>query len=272
MKLTNIKRINREELKDAPSWVDPMLGAYNNFMEQATRAINGNLTFSDNSLCAILTNTFASGVELVVKNPFQNALRPIGVIPIYADSNVLIGASRITYKPNTDIGITIDIVPPSVSLSLARTADQNIPDATNTQIIWNRSVKIQGESLAWSPPSSRITCVVPGNYLFSYTGAYVGNVTGIRAFWLSKNGTISGTNSRFAASTLINSGASNYNVSSSQIVSLLSGDYVELWTYQNSGGALQALGNATEEVQITAASIGSNPNNNYKIKYILIGG
>ena len=100
MKLSNIRRVAKEELKDAPAWIDPMLTAYNYFMEQTTQALLGQLTYGDNSNCRILTNSFADGVMLSIKNPFPNGLRPIGIHPIYIDNTVLIDSYRLTYLDN----------------------------------------------------------------------------------------------------------------------------------------------------------------------------
>lgn len=48
MKLPSQKRILREDLKGAPSWVGPLIDTLNSFMETVYRALNKNVTFSDN--------------------------------------------------------------------------------------------------------------------------------------------------------------------------------------------------------------------------------
>lgn len=48
MKLPNVKKILREDLKDAPSWVNGIIDPINSFMENIYQGMNKNLTFSEN--------------------------------------------------------------------------------------------------------------------------------------------------------------------------------------------------------------------------------
>jgi len=276
VKLTNIKRVAKEELSGAPSWVDPMLTAYNDFMEQATQALFGKLTYGDNFLCKIKTNKFTNGTELVIANPFTGGSRPIGIHPIYMEPGNLIDSYNLVYKSsNNELGITFNFKAPDSYLFLTRNANQVIADVTETRVIWTTSQSLTGNGLTWSAATnpSRITCVNGGNYLFEYTGSYAANGTGQRVFWLSKNGVTTGTASRFGNTVLINSGAAlDYDISSSRVIPLRAGDYVELWTYQNSGGNLNILGNGAAEAQISVTYLGGNTDITSNVTYILIGG
>lgn len=275
MKLDNIRRVAKEELNGSPSWVDPMLSAYNNFMEKSTQALMGKLTYGDNFLCKILTNQFVNATELVIANPFTKNTRPIGIHPIYIDGNNLIDSYRLTYREsNNELGIKFNFRANDSFIFLTRNANQTIPNNTDTVITWTTSQSLTGNGLIWDSATnpSRITCVNGGNYIFSYTGSYLANVIGQRVFWISKNGVITGTASRLGLTVLINSGAVNYDISASPIISLKPGDYVELWTKQNSGGNLDALGNGLEEVQITGTYLNGNTDISANVQYILIGG
>lgn len=42
------QRISREDLKGAPSWIDPMIRILNDFMQTVYAALNRNLTFGEN--------------------------------------------------------------------------------------------------------------------------------------------------------------------------------------------------------------------------------
>ena len=46
--LPAIKRITREDLKDAPSWIDRLIYPINLFMDSVYRAMSGQITFVDN--------------------------------------------------------------------------------------------------------------------------------------------------------------------------------------------------------------------------------
>jgi hypothetical protein len=87
MRLSNVKRIDKADLVSAgevPAWVDPMINTLNQFIEQATTAINGNLTFQENMLSKDYSGEFTSDVPVVV-NPAidgRQQLRVYGVIPM----------------------------------------------------------------------------------------------------------------------------------------------------------------------------------------------
>lgn len=106
MKLANVRRIAREEIPEAPDWIDKLLTPLNQSIEQITQAISGQLTFADNMLCAIKTNTFSHGVELKVKNPLKSGAKPAGLLPFTANGVVGIDACRMTYQSSGDVGIT----------------------------------------------------------------------------------------------------------------------------------------------------------------------
>lgn len=44
----SVHRISKEDLKDAPSWIDRLLSPLNSFMESVYSALNGKLTFGTN--------------------------------------------------------------------------------------------------------------------------------------------------------------------------------------------------------------------------------
>jgi len=275
MKLTNIKRVAKEELQGAPSWVDPMLTAYNDFMEQATQALFGKLTYGDNFLCKIKTNSFKNGTELVIANPFTGGSRPIGIHPIYMEPGNLIDSYNLVYKSsNNELGITFNFKSPDSYLFLTRNANQSINDSMETKVIWTTTQYSSGGGLSWSSTTNptRITCVNGGNYLFEYTGSFAANIVGQRLFYMAKNNVTTGTGSRLGTTSLINSGTGNYDISASRVIPLKSGDYVELIAYQNSGGALNLLGNGEDEVQLNVTYLGGNTDITSNVTYILIGG
>lgn len=48
MKLPAQKKVLKEDLKDAPAWVNPLLDVLNSFMETIYQAMNKNITFREN--------------------------------------------------------------------------------------------------------------------------------------------------------------------------------------------------------------------------------
>lgn len=82
------KRINREDLKNAPAWVDALIGPLNSFMESIYSAINKNLTFGDNIQGQIRTIEFTTSSTYTSSNTWTNmsfssglrAVKPKGVL------------------------------------------------------------------------------------------------------------------------------------------------------------------------------------------------
>lgn len=109
MKLDVIKTIRIDDLKnaggDVPAWMDTLLFQLNAFIEGVGRAIQGNLTFTDNMLCRVKQYTFTHGVELVI-NPQSNNIKVLGMIPVDGGGQV-IDTYGFTRKTNGNIGVTL---------------------------------------------------------------------------------------------------------------------------------------------------------------------
>lgn len=84
MKLPTQKKILREDIKDAPPWINAVIEPVNTFMESTYQALNKNITLSENIASFIkeinytTPSTYPSGVEIT---SFMNTLRtrPVGV-------------------------------------------------------------------------------------------------------------------------------------------------------------------------------------------------
>lgn len=105
MKLPTQKKILREDLKDAPPWVNGIIEPVNTFMESVYQSLNKNITFKDNigsflkELIYTTPSTYPSGVENVA---FMNELRtrPIGCQVIQAyERTTYVAAPGPVYAP-----------------------------------------------------------------------------------------------------------------------------------------------------------------------------
>lgn len=274
MKLGNIKRISREEIPDAPDWLDGLLTPLNQSIEQLTQAVSGQLSYSDNIFCSVQTNTFTHGVELVTKNPLPPGVKPFGIHPFVTDNVVGIDGYRLVYKASGEAGITIFFKIPYAAISLTRSAVQSINNATDTAVIWNTSQRVTG-AFSWTSGTnpSRISVTAAGSYIFNFSAAFAPNAAGGRAVWLSKNGVIAGSTNRYAVThSANNGGAENWVASGSAIVEMAVNDYVEVWVSQSSGGALNVIGNAAEEVQLSGYSFDGKNAYTSPVTYVLVGG
>lgn len=111
MKLGIIKTINLEEISKAskeplPEWVKPMLESINQFIEQAGKALQGNLTFQDNFLSRQKKLTFSDSVEKVLNPEAGPNLRVMGVIPL--SSELFVDGFAWSHKSDGSIGVTFN--------------------------------------------------------------------------------------------------------------------------------------------------------------------
>jgi hypothetical protein len=76
-KLPSIKKILREDVKDAPAWINAVIEPLNQFMENVYSALNKNITFSENiaSFVKELTYKTTSAYPTVETVEFPNILR-----------------------------------------------------------------------------------------------------------------------------------------------------------------------------------------------------
>jgi len=78
MRLPASKKVLREDVKGAPSWIIPLIDTLNGFMETIYQAMNFNITFTENISCQIkeityiTPSTYPVGVDAV---EFTSSLR-----------------------------------------------------------------------------------------------------------------------------------------------------------------------------------------------------
>ena len=85
MRLPTQKKILREDLKDAPNWVNGIIDPINSFMETLYQSLNKNITLQENIASTVkeitytTTSAYPSPQDDVT---FQNTLRtsPIGIV------------------------------------------------------------------------------------------------------------------------------------------------------------------------------------------------
>lgn len=85
MRLPTQKKVLKEDLKEAPPWVDNLIQPINTFMENVYQCLNKNVTFYDNIASFIYTVTYKTPVSYpadvdVVEFLNQLKTKPIGVI------------------------------------------------------------------------------------------------------------------------------------------------------------------------------------------------
>jgi len=78
MKLPNVQKILREDVKEAPSWLGSMLDPINNFMQIIYQALSKNISLQDNIACQVkeLTYITPSTYPTMSNISFPSTLKP----------------------------------------------------------------------------------------------------------------------------------------------------------------------------------------------------
>lgn len=131
--------------------------------------------------------------------------------------------------------------PPRVSVY--RSADYGIADSDGTEVLaWNAETYDTDTMHSLASNTGRLTATTAGRYLIVATIIWEADATGLRRCQLRLNGSsgdILDSDSDYAP------GASNFSrVKLARVVELEVGDYVEVYCYQDSGGALSVIGSA----------------------------
>lgn len=58
MKIPSVRKILKEDLPDAPDWINGVISPINSFMEYMYQAMNRNITDSDNIACSVKELTY----------------------------------------------------------------------------------------------------------------------------------------------------------------------------------------------------------------------
>jgi len=121
-KLPNQRRVLREDLKDAPDWIDRLLTPLNSFMESIYYALNKQITFQENISALIKEVEFTTKANYSSASPktdgwevlkFQHGLkiRPFGlsVAQIYVKSGAYETITAPVFADWSDINGVINI-------------------------------------------------------------------------------------------------------------------------------------------------------------------
>lgn len=124
--------------------------------------------------------------------------------------------------------------------TLIITADQSIPNASETLIAWSTIGINRGRVFDTVLSGTTLIVSKTGNYLINASCTMVGNATGIRVINLKVNGADAPHGKRRYPWQV----ASDHDLSLTKIIRLTAGDSISIAIYQNSGVALNIYGGA----------------------------
>lgn len=118
-----------------------------------------------------------------------------------------------------------------VAFDIYKSTTQSIPNATDTKVAFNAIVF--DDVGGWDSVNNRYIVRTAGKYAVKTLLSYTGNAAGIRDLQIKINGA-----TRVRVQRLTNGPGYNTGVLGSRNFDLVAGDYIEVFTYQDSGGAL----------------------------------
>lgn len=132
-----------------------------------------------------------------------------------------------------------------------RTANQSIPDATDTAISFTASRYNNDRMWNSATNPTRFTCITPGLYTFKGNIEWAVSAIGIRSFWIRLNGTTDIGDVRITSPN----GTSVDRHTVAADYEMVAGDYVEFMVRQNTGGALNVAVNANYSPECSAVRL-----------------
>lgn len=175
----------------------------------------------------LVSTTLTHNAEVTIDNPFRTSPSAI-----FVDGSAFPVSWRMINSKT--IGVTAQLPPPFGATLLRRTTDQPAITSVVTPVQFATEDLPDGGvgfSHSTSTNPSRITCLTAGLVHVCGTAVFQASATGARECFVTKNGTNSGTNTRWAYVSLPTAAAL-----------VAANDYLELQMYQDSGGTLQILG------------------------------
>ncbi|MCZ7593713.1 MAG: hypothetical protein M5U16_01455 [Hyphomicrobium sp.] len=144
-----------------------------------------------------------------------------------------------------------------ISASINRSTAQSIPNSAWTVVNWTTEAFDNGAMADLGTQASRLTIPAGqgGRYVVSAQVGYAANATNGRWVQLYKNG--AGVSHSYCNTPASASLGGAQSVSCSWIVDVAAADYLELRTYQNSGGALDVQSGAFTAAKLNAGGGGS---------------
>ena len=140
-------------------------------------------------------------------------------------------------------------------VSVFRTAAQSVSTGSNTLLTWN-SENVDTDSMhdnSTNPSRLTIPTGFLGRWRFDIGVTFAAAANGTRAAWI----TVNGAGTRYGQPEVPGSSVASAGLYISRELVLAVGDYVEVYCYQDSGGALNVL-NSTTASYFDAQYVGAN--------------
>lgn len=226
-----------------------MGGAIQPVLDELQALLRNGLMFKDNVDCSIITKDLVHGEE----ETFSVGFKPIGVYALKSeavDDGERYAVSALDWRIVDDatIGVTARYAAPSGHVVVEKTANMSVAHNARTAMQWSAVKYQEGTAISWSSgANTRLTFSQPGRVQLSTDIILYDTAAGghRETYWL-KNG----VTANYLGYDLTPGGV-YAGTSGTGDITVASGDYVELYLYQNQTAiaALNVLGGAPNPPQ-----------------------
>lgn len=108
MRIESVNKISRQDIPEAPAWIDKVLSPLNQFMDSVSTAMRGKVTFYDNLYCVTKEFEFTHAVEQKISHTLKSYSGLIVIKgPDSSDDNLrLVSPPKVRTIDNQTLGIT----------------------------------------------------------------------------------------------------------------------------------------------------------------------
>lgn len=171
----------------------------------------------------------------------------------YTSPATVVTGTTITTAWGNSVKAATDFLANPPACRARRTTNQSLTTAVAAAIAFDAERYDTDSMHSTSVNTSRITIVTPGLYLLTGHVSFASNATGVREVYLYLNNT-----TRLVDVVTTPVTGDSTRVTATTVYKLAAADYVEMFAYQTSGGALnvEAIGNHSPELSATWVGTG----------------
>lgn len=283
----DLGRIDVQRLgTDLETWKRGLAEPTARAFERVERYLKNQLTIADNMMAAIVTLTLTHGQEIPFKSPnfAPRGFTVLDAVDATTGAPVqVLGAPYVNRnhekKQDGWYGITAHQLTMGPYLDVAPVNTQSLNIGAATPITFDGTPITDGSGVisiasnSSGPTATRFVASEAGIYLFTGQLAYAPNGTGVRFCGASKNS--NGTLGTRYGQGLVPAAAGGEPtfLSFAWQIPMLANDYMELFGYQTSGGALSTqVGFASSRMQVSRIGVNPLSRPTLRITGILWGG
>ena len=293
--------LDRGALTDAPdaAWVDTLLQSYNDFRRNVTSVLQKGVSTGDNTVNGEKVLTLVHNVEVPCSNPLKVPIK--SVMPLQCDGIVLDSTGKtttavyqldtptISWRPNPtskDGGVLVKATfpPPAGFVDVRRNAVQSLAtggsgspvqfDTNESGVvavgttITSGALSVDVTTTSGSPPTnSKIVCAAPGFVdVFAQTPIDTSAVA-LKFGWISKNN-VSTVRWGLNGGTFTGYGMLMHSAR----MSVVAGDYLQAFAFQDSGGAVNILADGQDYARFQARYVAPPINTTGRVNLLFYGG